>query len=395
MFKENRNLLIIALIVVVNALGYGIIIPVLYSYSQKFGMSDFQNGMLFALFSLCQFLSTPIIGRLSDKYGRKPLLVSSIAGTALSFFMLAFAPNIIFLFLARALDGITAGNIPVAQAVISDTTSEKNRAKGFGIIGAAFGFGFVFGPAISGITAGYWDALPFIIAGTISIIAVTLTALFLPETNKHMGEVSHAKLFDFSKLYQALFYPNVGITLVITLFFSIGFSLFFYAFQPFSVKALHLTVNQISYLFVLFGVVGLITQAFLVQHIVKKFPVKKAFSAALLGVGVAFMGMFFTHSLPVFIVFCLILAFFNSISQPLTATLLSEETDAKSQGTIMGISASYMSVGQIIGPILGGAIATFGVHYPFLLGSLVAFFCFYLSFQILKPGVRVPKESAF
>src|SRR5205085_11156373 len=111
MAKQNRNLLIIALIAFVNMLGYGIIIPILYAYSKKFGLSDFQNGLLFAVYSVCQFISTPLIGRLSDKYGRRPLLVVSIIGTALSFFVMAFAPNALFLILARALDGLTAGNI--------------------------------------------------------------------------------------------------------------------------------------------------------------------------------------------------------------------------------------------------------------------------------------------
>ena len=122
--KENRNLLIIALIAIVNALGYGIIIPILYSYSLRFGLNDFENGLLFASYSLAMFLSTPIIGRLSDKYGRRPLLIVSIGGTAVSFFMMAFAPSALFLFLARIIDGITAGNIPVASAVISDTTTD-------------------------------------------------------------------------------------------------------------------------------------------------------------------------------------------------------------------------------------------------------------------------------
>src|SRR3989338_5079513 len=168
MFAGNRNLLIIALVAIVNALGYGIIIPVLYSYSQKYGLNDFQNGLLFSIFSICQFFSTPIIGRMSDKYGRKPLLLISISGTALSFFMAAFAPNAVFLFIARALDGITAGNIPVASAVISDTTTQKQRAKGFGIIAAAFGFGFVFGPAISALTLSFSDSMPFISSSLIS-----------------------------------------------------------------------------------------------------------------------------------------------------------------------------------------------------------------------------------
>src|SRR6266446_1565743 len=152
MRKYNRNLLIIALIAVVNMLGYGIIIPILYAYSKKFGLSDFQNGLLFAMFSICQFISTPIIGRLSDIYGRRPLLLISIAGTAVSFFITAFAPNAAFLFIARALDGLTAGNIPVAFAVISDSTKPEDRPKAFGLIGAAFSFGFVFGPAIAALT---------------------------------------------------------------------------------------------------------------------------------------------------------------------------------------------------------------------------------------------------
>src|SRR3989338_2549905 len=187
MFRQNRNLLIIALIAVVNALGYGIIIPVLYSYSLKYGLSDFQNGLLFSLLSICQFISTPIIGRMSDKYGRRPLLIISILGTAISFFIMAFAPSAIFLFLARALDGITAGNIPVAYAIISDTTEPKDRAKGFGIICAAFGFGFTFGPAIAALPLHWGSAAPFLIAAAIAIIAVILTAVLLPETNKHIG----------------------------------------------------------------------------------------------------------------------------------------------------------------------------------------------------------------
>jgi len=161
MFQKNRNLFIIALIVMVNMLGYGIVIPLLYGYSKRFGLSDFQNGLLFAIFSICQFIATPIIGRLSDKFGRRPMLLISITGTAASFFMMAFAPSAIFLFIARGLDGITAGNIPVAFAVISDSTKPEDRAKAFGLVGAAMNFGFVFGPAVAALTVGFSRSLPF------------------------------------------------------------------------------------------------------------------------------------------------------------------------------------------------------------------------------------------
>lgn len=393
-FKENKNLFIIALIAVVNALGYGIIIPILYSYSLRYGLSDFQNGLLFAVFSICQFIATPFIGRLSDKYGRRPLLIFSIIGTAISFFMAAFAPSAIFLFIARALDGITAGNIPVASAVISDTTTEKDRAKGFGIIGASFGFGFVFGPAISAFTVGFSPALPFIIAGIISTIAAILTFIYLPETNKHIGEVKHGKLFDMRKLWHALFDPNVGVTLLISLLYFLAFACaIMYGFQPFVKKVLHLSDTGNALLFTMFGTIGLLSQVIFVQRLSRYFGVKRAFSFGILATAVSFLFMFFSRSLPIFIVGSIILALFNGVVQTLTPTILSLETDLKSQGSIQGLNASYMSIGQIFGPILGGVLATISIPYPFLAGCIIILICFVLSFHVLKPGVK--KESAF
>lgn len=390
---RNRNFLIIALIAVVNALGYGIIIPVLYSYSLKFGLNDFQNGLLFSVFSIGQFISTPVIGRLSDKYGRRPLLIVSLVGTALSFFMMAFAPSAIFLFLARALDGITAGNIPVASAVISDTTKPEERAKGFGILGASFGFGFVFGPAISALTVGLHDALPFILAGVVSLIAVIATVVFLPETNKHIGEVKESKFFNFGKLIHALTDKNVGTTLLITLFYSFALSLLIFGYQPFSVKVLKLSANQISILFTLFGLVGLITQILLLQRLTKRFGLKFTFILSFLIVAIIFITFFFIRNPIIFAIASIIWGFANSLVNPLIQTILSRETDEKSQGTILGLNASYMSIGMILGPIIGGILATISIPSPFLAGSAFSLVCFFLAFHVLKKGVK--KESAF
>ena len=393
MLRQNRNILIIALIAIVNALGYGIIIPVLYSYSLKYGLSDFQNGLLFSTFSICQFIATPVIGRLSDKYGRRPLLIVSILGTAVSFFLMAFAPNWIFLFIARALDGITAGNIPVASAVISDTTTQEQRAKGFGIIGASFGFGFIFGPAISAATVSHSASLPFIIAGAISLIAVILTFIFLPETNKHIGEVKRSHLFNFKKLFHAVFDQNVGPTLLITLLNAVSFSLMIFAYQPFSIKILHLSANQISLLFTLFGVVGLTTQLFLLQKAVSTFGLKRLFSLALFTISAVFFSLFFVRSVVAFVIASIFLGLSNSTVQPLIQTILSKETDEKSQGSILGLSASYMSIGQILGPVIGGVVATLAIPYPFLAAGVFSILSFFFSFSVLKKGVK--KESAF
>lgn len=392
--SKNRNLYIIALIALVNMLGYGIIIPLLYSYSKKYGLSDFQNGLLFAIYSICQFISTPIIGRLSDKYGRRPMLIISIMGTALSFFLMAFAPNALFLFLARALDGLTAGNIPVAFAVISDSTKPEERAHAFGVIGSAFNFGFIFGPAIAALTVALNPAVPFVIAGLITVLAAILTIVYLPETNTHMGEVEKSKLFDFKKLWHTLFDPGVGITFLISLIFFLAFSCsLIYGFQPFTMGILNVTESQNALLFMVFGVVGIIAQNFFVDRVSKKFGMKKSFSIGMLLTAISFIIIYFSRSLSVFVLAIVILALFNSIVQTLIPTILSQEADEKSQGSIMGLNASYQSIGMILGPLLGGAVATISIPATFLAGSLLIVICFFLSFRVLRPGI--PKESAF
>lgn len=376
-------------------LGYGIVIPILYAYSKKFGLSDFDNGLLFAMFSVCQFISTPIIGRLSDKYGRKPLLLISIIGTAASFITMAFAPSPIFLFIARALDGLTAGNIPVAFAVISDSTKPEERPKAFGLIGAALNFGFVFGPAVSALTVGMGTAVPFMIAFVITMVAVVMTAMFLPETNKHMGEVNKGKLFDFVKLWKTLFEPNIGVTFIITLLFFLAFSCsIIYGFQPFTLNVLGISASQNAYLFTGFGLVGLITQTFLVHRFSKLLGLKKAISISILLTAMTFFVMYFARTLPTFLVTILVLSFANSVSQTLLPTVLSQETDEKSQGSIMGLNASYQSIGMIVGPILGGVIASaISIPSTFIVGAVLILICYFLSFNILRPGVK--KESAF
>lgn len=394
MFRKNRSLLIVSLISLVNMLGYGIIIPILYSYSKKYGMTDFQNGLLFSTYSFCQFISTPIIGRMSDKYGRRPMLLISIIGTAISFFMTAFAPNVAVLFIARALDGLTAGNIPVVFAVISDTTKPEQRAKAFGVIGAAFNFGFIFGPAIAALTVGFHMAVPFIIAGIITIVAALLTYFYLPETNLHMKEVKEGKLFDIPKLWHTLFDPNVGITFVLSFLFMMAFSAaIIYGFQPFTLGILKISESQNALIFTLFGIIGLISQTFLVARISKKLGVKKAFSSSLLLIAISFVFMYFSRSLSLFIMASILLAFVNSVAQTLLPTILSREADAKSQGSIMGLNASYQSIGMMLGPILAGVIATITIPLPFLFGAGLILVCFFLSFKIMRPGVK--KESAF
>jgi MFS family permease len=357
-------------------------------------MSDFQIGMLFAVFSLCQFVASPIIGRMSDKYGRRPLLLISLAGTALSLLMTAFAPSAFFLYLARALDGITAGNYPVIAGVIGDSTKEEERAQAFGIMGASWSAGFVFGPAIAAVSSLSNNIqLPFIVAAVVAAISFVITFIMLPETNKHIGEVHEGKLFDIRKLVTVLFDDKVGRAFLISLIFFLSFGMFVYVFQPFAVKVLHLSPFLISLSFTITGVFELLAQVFLIGMVTKRFGENKALTYALALTTATLFAYFFSRDFTSFIIISIINGIAASFVMPLLSTILSRETDAKSQGSIQGISASYQSIGFIGGPVIAGAVATIAVPYPYLASAIFCLACVFLSRSVFKPGAK--KESAF
>ncbi|OGG01938.1 hypothetical protein A2Z33_01730 [Candidatus Gottesmanbacteria bacterium RBG_16_52_11] len=390
---RNPVHLVIALVAVVNALGYGIIIPVMYIYTRRFGLTDFQIGMLFATYSVFQFLATPLIGRLSDRYGRKPLLVISITGTAVSFLMMALAHNALLLFLSRALDGVTAGNIPVASAVISDTTSLKDRARGFGIIGAAFGFGFVFGPAISAASVGFGLAIPFFIAAAVSAAAALITFVILPETNTHTGEAAAGKLIDIGRLVRSVLDPQIGVTLLLSLIYSVAFTLYTYVYQPYAVKVISMTPAQISLNFTVFGIVGLVTQLLIIPAVSRRLGERRALTGALTVAVTTFLWLSVTRSFGLFVLASVFQALANGFVNPLVQAILSREADAKSQGSVLGLNASYISIGMIIGPVLGGLVAMYGLPLPFLAGSIMVGICAFLSLRIPQ-SIRI-RQSAF
>lgn len=281
----------------------------------------------------------------------------------------------------------------MAAAVISDTTKPEERAKGFGIIGASFGFGFVFGPAISALTVGISSSLPFIIAGIVSLVAVLMTWIYLPETNQHIGEVKHGKLFDFPKLFHTLFDGNTGRTFLISLIYSLGFSAYVTTFFPFAKNVLHLSDTFNSIIFTLIGIIGIFAQAIFIPYTSKRFGEKYALTGFLLFVTLLFAAMIPVRSVVLFTVLVLVHALFNQGIFPLVQTVLSKETDAKSQGSMQGLNSSYQSVGQIIGPIIGGALASQYVSLTFLAPVVFSVICFFLSLSVMKKGSK--PESAF
>jgi predicted MFS family arabinose efflux permease len=227
--------------------------------------------------------------------------------------------------------------------------------------------------------------LPFIIAAAITFVSVIITWTMLKETNQNIGQVSNKKLFDFKKLAQAIVDPNVGSTLLVSLVYSLAFGLLIYAYNPFAKEVLKLSDTTVAINFVFFGIVGLIAQGFLIPQLTKRVADKKLMLQALILSIVGFFAVFVAQSYLLFVIASIVISLSNSFVQPLINSLLSKETDYKSQGEMLGINQSYSSIGTIFGPIIGGVMASlFSVASPFLGGSILSLICVVIGYQIFK-----------
>ncbi|RFZ95209.1 MFS transporter [Mucilaginibacter conchicola] len=382
--KTNRIIWVLVLIAVINSMGFGIIIPLLYPYGKKFGVTEHSIGLLTAAFSIAQFVATPVLGSLSDKWGRKPILVISLIGTAVSFVMFGLANSIIMLFAARILDGLTGGNISVAQAMVSDISSPKERAKNFGILSSAFGFGFVIGPAVGGLLSRYGMKVPFFFAAGIAVLGVVLSMLFLKETNKLKNAKAKGGGFVVSSLINVLKKPVIGTAIVTGFLLTMGQFSMIIGFQTFSVDELKLSTSQTGLFYAGFGITGILMQL-LVPAIQKVIPKQSVilFVSTIFCLGMMVLTGFATGVI-LFATSIAIYGLFNGLRNPMLNAIIADNNDEHHRGEVMGVNQAYISIGQTLGPVTAGLVTVISVHSVFFLSAFYILIALLFSIRLIS-----------
>jgi MFS family permease len=348
-------------------------IPLLPFYAEKMGATATEVGLLIGIYAACQLFSGPMLGRLSDHMGRKPLLLVSQAGTFVGFVITAFAPSLWVLFLARAIDGCTAGNLSLAQAYISDVTRPEDRAKSFGIIGIAFGLGFLIGPAISGLLAKYDYRYPIFAAAALSATSILTTYLLLPSVTPGGARAGagpsgpggkRLSLVQWGAYVEYFRQPALATKLWQFLSFAFGFSMFI-AGMPLVLErrltwaGMPFGPEQVGYTWAFAGLLGICLQGPALGRLVKRFGERALNRAGFMGYVGGYALLAFCHSIPMLALATLVTSI-GGLVRPTLTSLITQATPREEQGVVLGLTQSLNSVALIIAPPLGGFLIEHG-----------------------------------
>jgi MFS transporter, DHA1 family, tetracycline resistance protein len=370
----NRNLplFLIFLTVFIDLLGFGILIPILPAFATiELGMDETAIGIAIAIYSLVQFFCNPVFGNLSDKYGRRPIIIVTLLLNSAGYVIFAFTHSYLMLIVSRIVAGIGGSSIGVAQAYIADVTTRDNRAKGMGLIGTAFGLGFVFGPLIGGFLSQYGYMITGLVSAGFSLLAFLSTLVFLPESHSSKHQMpQRSKSFDWQAIKKLFKHPLQAIIIII--FFTLTFSVanIYGTFALLGVKVYNFTDLQNGYMYAIMGISSAIVQGGLLNMVSKYLSDLKiiTFGSVFLVAGLALIpygGSFFGLAVVI-----IILSLGTGSIQPVLLSLISKVTPESEQGVTLGINQSLSSFARVLGPLWGGfAFEFLGYPFPFLTGA--------------------------
>ena len=380
-------LVIIFITVFIDLLGFGIIIPLLPFYAESFGASAFTIGLLGTSFSLMQFVFSPLWGRWSDKIGRKPIILVGLMGSCLSYLGLALSTSLAFLFVARIVGGIAGAHIATAQAYIADITTAENRAKGMGMVGAAFGLGFIFGPAIGGVLTRFGPSTPMWCASALCFANFVAAWFWLPESRR-VGAATK-NLGRLEAFRHAAKNPTLLLLLALFFLVTLAFSGFEATFAIFSEAKFGFTASTIGFVFAFIGVVLALVQGVLVGKVVKKLGERRLIPLAIFAIALGIGMVPFAWSVPALLAALAVLALGMGFNNPSLTSMVSQLSDPDDQGGILGLASSLSSLGRVVGPAWGGYIYdAYGMTTPYVSAAVLMLIAFALSVAGLRraPG---------
>lgn len=368
----NRKLITLLLVVFIDLVGFGIVIPILPLLVTDIGGGAILVGAVIAAFSLFQFLFGPILGRLSDKYGRRPVLLISSLLNALSYLFIFLFPQLWVLFLSRMLAGIGSSNISVAQAYIADTSTAHERTKALGTMGAIFGLGFIVGPLLGGVVSQQFSiSAAFIIPAVLSFINAVLIYFILPESNLTLQKHIKIELINWDVTKEVIKPKNIAFLMLLFFFVNFALSLIIGVFSLLGNQKFGWDEAQNGMYFGLIGLVSFITQMFLIRKFLQKISEVQMIQLGLIifCFSIIIMGVspfeFLVVLMGVATPFAVSLIMIN------TQALISLESNSSEQGIVLGVAQSFASLGMVFGPLLGGALGTLNLSLPFVLSGVV------------------------
>jgi DHA1 family tetracycline resistance protein-like MFS transporter len=371
-------LVIIFVTVFIDLLGFGIIIPLLPFYAESFGASALKIGLLGTSFSLMQFLFSPIWGRWSDRIGRKPIILVGLMGSCLSYLALALATSLPLVFFGRIIGGIAGANIPTAQAYIADITTPENRAKGMGMVGAAFGLGFIFGPAIGGLLSRISPEAPFWFASALCLANFTAAWFLLPESRT--ANAATRGLGQFEAFRHAMTKPALLLLLALYFLVTLAFSGFEATFALFSEARFGFTASTLGLVFMFIGVILALVQGALVGRVVKVIGEHRLVPLAIFAIAVGLGMLPFVWNVPTLLAAVGMLAVGMGFNGPALTSMLSRLADPDDQGGTLGLGSSLSSLGRVVGPAWGGYLYdAYGMTTPYWSAAALMLITFALS----------------